>query len=193
MACQLASSIGRTLHSWHLFLPAKRTTTKNGELWAFDADRYVREGTKQWKKWKKTTRGGTGRGEHFDPRLTMFAVHEPPNWFVCQFYPTGFPRQNAQSGFYSLTARFGVDHAPRNSATINRKPLLPPLYHPRRAESRNCGSYFAINTVSGAGSSILTLPEPPRLLDGLYTSNPLRPHRRGGEVSRPAEALRIDH
>jgi hypothetical protein len=93
------------------YFAAEADYDQDGELWAFDDDRYVREGTKQWKKWKKTTRGGTGKGKDFDARRTMFTLHEPPDWFVCQFYPTGFPRQNAQSGFYSLTARFGVDHA----------------------------------------------------------------------------------
>ena len=36
---------------------------------------------------------------------------EPPNWVIAAFYPSGFPRQNAQSGFYTVTARFGRDHA----------------------------------------------------------------------------------
>jgi hypothetical protein len=36
---------------------------------------------------------------------------DPPDWIICGFYPLGFPRQNAQKGCYTLTARFGKDHA----------------------------------------------------------------------------------
>jgi hypothetical protein len=38
-------------------------------------------------------------------------VIEPPDWFICHFYNQGFPRQTAQKGAYSLTARYGRDHA----------------------------------------------------------------------------------
>src|ERR1700685_386230 len=93
------------------FFAVEELDDESGELWGFDHDQYVTEGTKQWTKWRQTTNGRTGKGEHFDPALTMFAVREPPPWFVCNFYQIGFPRQNAQSGAYSMTARFGVDHA----------------------------------------------------------------------------------
>ena len=42
--------------------------------------------------------------------LTAFTVEEPPDWFICAFY-TGFPRTDAQAGAYTMTARFGRDHA----------------------------------------------------------------------------------
>jgi hypothetical protein len=59
----------------------------------------------------ETTTDGSGDDSKFDAKLTMFRVEEPPDWFICVFYPTGFPRQNAQAGAYSLTARFGRNHA----------------------------------------------------------------------------------
>ena len=50
-------------------------------------------------------------GKTFHPDLTAFLLNEPPNWLVCQYYAEGFHRQNAQQSFYSMTARFGRDHA----------------------------------------------------------------------------------
>jgi hypothetical protein len=82
---------------------------EDGELWTFDSVVYEKKGAEQWRKWPETTIGGDGRT--FSAKLTAFAVKEPPDWFVCVFYPSGFPRQNAQAGAYSLTARFGRDHA----------------------------------------------------------------------------------
>lgn len=80
----------------------------DGELWSFDNDRYEQKGDDQWKKWPETRHRGTGP---FDAKLTMFSAIEPSDWFVCQFYPSpGFPRQDAQLGLYSLTARFHRDH-----------------------------------------------------------------------------------
>ena len=38
-------------------------------------------------------------------------LDEPPGWIIAAFYGQGFPRQNAQRGAYTMTARFGVDHA----------------------------------------------------------------------------------
>ena len=83
----------------------------DGELWSFDEPYYEEKGTEQWERWPETTVGGEGPPAPFDPRLTMFLKTEPPNWFVCQFYPRGFPRQVAQHGAYSLTPDFGRDHA----------------------------------------------------------------------------------
>ena len=48
---------------------------------------------------------------HFEPNFTAFTLDEPPDWFMCVFYPPAFPRQHAQQGVYTLTARFGRDHA----------------------------------------------------------------------------------
>lgn len=59
----------------------------------------------------ETTKDGSGNPDEFDAGWTAFSVDEPPDWFICGFYETGFPRQNVQSGAYTITARFGRDHA----------------------------------------------------------------------------------
>jgi hypothetical protein len=51
----------------------------------------------------------------------MFACKEPPDWIICIFYPTGFLRQNAQDGFYTLTARLGCDHSEVITRLLNDK------------------------------------------------------------------------
>ena len=84
--------------------------TKDGEIWSFDEPLYEQEGKKQWGRWPETTRDGSGDANQFDAKLTAFTVEEPPDWFICGFY-TGFPRQDAQAGVYTMTARFGRDHA----------------------------------------------------------------------------------
>ncbi len=82
-----------------------------GEIWAFDSRAYARAGQDQWKKWPPTTADLSGDASKFDAKLTAFAVDEPPPWICCAFYPAGFPRQTAQAGAYTLTARLGFDHA----------------------------------------------------------------------------------
>ncbi|HZS08165.1 MAG TPA: FRG domain-containing protein [Blastocatellia bacterium] len=89
--------------------------TDDGEIWSFDEPLYEDEkkgpGPQQWKKWPETTSDSSGDGLKFSAELTAFTVEEPPDWFICGFYPLGFPRQNAQAGAYSMTARFERDHA----------------------------------------------------------------------------------
>jgi hypothetical protein len=80
-----------------------------GAIWSFDQDRYEAEGRKQWSRWPETCRDH--KPPDFDYSLTAFLAEEPPDWFVCYFYPPGFPRQRAQRGFYSMTAHFDRDHA----------------------------------------------------------------------------------
>ncbi|HSE59161.1 MAG TPA: FRG domain-containing protein [Nitrospiraceae bacterium] len=84
---------------------------KSGELWSFDEPLYVKEGRKQWKRWPETTKDGSGDPSQFDAKLTAFLLEEPPDWFCCGFYEEGFPRQHAQAGAHTITARFGRDHA----------------------------------------------------------------------------------
>ena len=81
--------------------------SKDGEIWTFDHDHYAEMGKKQWQCWPQTTTDGV----NFKAELTAFMEEEPPDWVIAAFYPLGFPRQNAQSGFYTITARFGRDHA----------------------------------------------------------------------------------
>jgi FRG domain len=82
----------------------------DGEIWCFDEPQYEQAGQKQWEKWPETTIDGSGEPSKFAAGLTAFTVEEPPDWFICAFY-TGFPRQDAQAGAYTMTARFGRDHA----------------------------------------------------------------------------------
>lgn len=85
--------------------------TTDGAIWSFDYDQYLKKGGEQWKRWPHTTTDGSGDGPMFDANLTAFTVAEPDDWFVCYFYKPGFPRQNAQSGLFTFTARFGRNHA----------------------------------------------------------------------------------
>jgi hypothetical protein len=89
------------------FFAVENHDDKHAELWAFDHDTYAEEGKKQWERWPQCL---DEKGQ-FQARFTAFTVDDPPDWFVCYFYPSGFPRQNAQQGLYSLTANFDRDHA----------------------------------------------------------------------------------
>jgi hypothetical protein len=83
----------------------------DGEIWSFSEPDYETEGKKQWRKWPNTTTDGSGDADKFAAGLTAFSIDEPPDWIIAAFYPAGFPRQNAQRGAYTMTARFGIDHA----------------------------------------------------------------------------------
>ena len=85
---------------------------EDGQIWSFDRDRFGQDGEdKQWRKWPETTIDGSGDGLMFRGEMTAFKIDEPPDWFTCYFYRLGFPRQDAQHGAYTMTARFGRDHA----------------------------------------------------------------------------------
>jgi hypothetical protein len=84
---------------------------EEGEIWTFDEPLYEREGAKQWRQWPQTTTDCSGDASEFKAGLTAFTLEEPPDWFICGFYSPGFPRQNAQEGAYTMTARFDRDHA----------------------------------------------------------------------------------
>jgi len=86
------------------YLAALGDANKDGEIWAFDHNLYVQEGSKQWEPF-----GGFKQAE-----AAAFLMSEPKrDWFVCYFYQhrAGFLRQKAQQGFCSMTPRFGCDHA----------------------------------------------------------------------------------
>jgi hypothetical protein len=93
------------------FFAASGHDEEEGEIWTFDEPLYEHEGAKQWMRWPQTTTDGSGDGSKFSAALTAFALEEPPDWFICGFYNPGFHRQNAQAGAYTMTARFGRDHA----------------------------------------------------------------------------------
>jgi hypothetical protein len=138
---------------------------EDGEIWSFDEPRYEQVGREQWRRWPGTTTDGSGDPDKFDAKLTAFLLQEPPNWFVCGFYQAGFPRQNAQVGAYSLTARFGRDHAmaiadllPEHSGcqlyvvSANLKPALRRILQENHAIWR--GSLFP--DTAGAAATALT-------------------------------------
>lgn len=83
----------------------------DGEMWSFDEPDYEMKGKSQWRKWPETTTDGSGNDDKFAAGITAFNLDEPPNWIIAAFYGVGFPRQNAQHGAYTMTARFKVDHA----------------------------------------------------------------------------------
>lgn len=84
--------------------------SEDGEIWTFDEPLYERKGADQWKKWPETTTDHTGDADKFAAGLTAFTIDDPPDWFICVFYPPGFHRQNAQQSAYTMTARFGCPH-----------------------------------------------------------------------------------
>ena len=77
----------------------------------FDFRLYMTNGLEQWRKWPEATHGGTTRGGDFEATLTQFCVEDKYDWIIRMDYPEGFPRQHAQQGVYTLTAKFGRDHA----------------------------------------------------------------------------------
>jgi hypothetical protein len=110
--------------------------TQDGEIWSFDYLSYAQKGKAQWKRWPETTSDGSGADDKFDAKLTAFMEEEPPNWFVCMFYPRGFHRQNAQSGVYSLTSRFGRDHADAIADLLNDDSLYCRYVVPAQLKKR---------------------------------------------------------
>jgi hypothetical protein len=87
----------------------KKSDQQNGEIWAFDYHLYEEKGPAQWVKYRETTKDGT----HFDESMpTIFRFKEPKhNWVVLQFIPPEFSRIAAQQGLFSVTSKFGIDHA----------------------------------------------------------------------------------
>ena len=76
--------------------------------------------------------------------VRAFLVDEPPDWFACGFYPVGFPRQTAQHGLYSISARFGRGHEEaianllRDSSAYHLYLVPPSLKHGLRGHLREC-------------------------------------------------------
>lgn len=102
-----------------------------GEFWAFDSRRYKARGEQQWRDQRETTWDGSGDPEKWEP-ATAFRDSYTADWFICMFYPPGFPRQAAQDGYYTMTAQFGTDHANSiarlvDSAARERYVITPPL------------------------------------------------------------------
>jgi hypothetical protein len=92
---------------------------KDGELWSFDRAYYEEIGKEERIRYPETTSDGSGHPDKFDALLTAFLVTEPSDWITTGYYGAGFPRQNAQSGAYTMTARFGRDHAEKLKNLLN--------------------------------------------------------------------------
>ena len=101
--------------------------SEDGEIWAFDEPLYEQKGAEQWKRWPQTTTDGSGDPSKWGANQTAFTLEEPPDWFICGFYASGFHRQNAQQSVYSMTARFGRDHAAK-IAELLQDPLRHHVY-----------------------------------------------------------------
>jgi FRG domain. len=94
--------------------------TQDGELWSFDRVRYEEMGKEQWQRWPETTTDRSGDPSKFAAGLTAFITDDdPPDWVIAAFYPVGFPRQDAQSGAHTVTARFGRDRADALQSPLN--------------------------------------------------------------------------
>jgi len=94
------------------FFAVETDDSEDGELWAFDKRAYEQRGALQWRQCPEATLDGSGDANKWDPTMrTAFTPQDPFDWFVCIFYQPGFHRQSAQQGAYSMTARFGRDHA----------------------------------------------------------------------------------
>lgn len=96
-----------------LYFASEPNANNDGELWAFDWNAYQAPAELQWRQWKQTTLDNSGDPNKFDAKRTAFRIANPPNWIVAATYKLGFPRHDAQQSAYTMTARFGVDHAIR--------------------------------------------------------------------------------
>lgn len=93
------------------YFAVERHDTRDGELWAFDRAHFEVAAREQWQLHPETTSDRSGDPEKFEAGLTAFSVDEPPDWITTgHYYSRGFPRQDAQSGAYTITSRFGRDH-----------------------------------------------------------------------------------
>jgi hypothetical protein len=141
---------------------------EDGEIWSFDEPLYEEEGAKQWTKFPETTTDNSGNPAKFDHNLTTaFLVREPSNWYVCQFYQ-GFPRQTAQEGAFSFTARFGRDHAESIARLLNKsdhyhrhvvKANLRPAIRGTLPEKHGIGRGSLFPDVAGAADTARTVFE----------------------------------
>ncbi len=86
---------------------------QDGELWSFDYARYDDMASGQWGKFPETQKVGSDGRKVFDEEMpTIFTLEKPEHpWFVLQFLRGEFSRLTAQQGIFSVTSRFGIDHA----------------------------------------------------------------------------------
>lgn len=81
---------------------------EDSELWCFDYDRYIEKGNEQWQNYP-----GVSPNVPVEVRYAQaLSPTEPePDFFMCVFYYLDFHRMTAQDGAFSMTAKFGQDHA----------------------------------------------------------------------------------
>lgn len=93
----------------------------DGELWAFSYQRYLIMGGRQWDKYPETK----GYDGNFDNSLSILFSEEGSQneWFVMQFAFSefGFYRLEAQNGGFSITSKFGMDHAQVIAKLLNNR------------------------------------------------------------------------
>ena len=89
---------------------------EDGEIWVFKYDRYIEQGNEQWKKYPKIPLDAP-----IEVRYSMIFGRKKPNpdFFMCVFDYLSHHRLNAQCGLFSLTARYGIDHAKAISSLFN--------------------------------------------------------------------------
>jgi hypothetical protein len=93
-----------------------RKTANFGALTAFDMKKWVRSSGNAGLRQRPDRSDDPSK---FAAGLTAFMDDDPPDWVIAAFYPVGFPPQDAQSGAYTVTARFGRDHADALQSLLN--------------------------------------------------------------------------
>ena len=80
----------------------------DGEIWSFEDKKYLEQGNKQWEKITEIPIGSDIKVRYdvaFDEKTPE------PDFFMCVYNYLEFMRLSAQAGLFSMTARFGQDHA----------------------------------------------------------------------------------
>lgn len=96
-----------------MYFALSKDDKKDGTLWGFDYYEYRRRGEAKWKEdgiRGQVTYDGSGDKLEFDAKIASFQLEEPNPWICCAFYPSGFVRQNAQNGAYTLSPNFNKPH-----------------------------------------------------------------------------------
>jgi FRG domain len=104
------------------FFACEKHAECDAQIWSFDRVAFEQIGKTQWMRFPENTKDGSGNPDQFDGKLTMYTEQEPIHWITLVHYLNGFPRQDVQSGCYSMTPGFGKDHLDAFAE------LLPPEY-----------------------------------------------------------------
>lgn len=140
----------------------------DGVIWCVDYLEYVYRGAEQWRSIPES--GGYPDPRKFDAKLTMFDTGEPKPWIVFMDYVPGFPRQDAQSGCYSLCPHFGVDHV----ATIRQ--CIPSVVVQKYIVPASIKELVRRSLESRDVSALTLLPDPAGIAQFIKEAFP---HQRG--------------